>query len=205
MKVNIAVGSTNPVKINAARAGFLKLYIDLSPADINFVNFPVSSGVRDQPFGDSETMNGAKNRATQAYRDFSVKHDGIFPNYSIGIEGGLAWTDHGLECFAWTVIYDGERIGQSRSASFFLPESLAIHVQAGMELGPADDLVFGRSNSKQGSGTVGHLTNGIIHRSEYYEQTVVLAFIPFLQPTMFPLRLSSSPEKAAVTDVAVSK
>lgn len=184
MKINIAVGSTNPVKIEAVREGFKRVFHELD--ELTFENYSVSSGVSDQPIGDIETFTGALNRAKQAFHDFSISHDDLNPNYSIGIEGGLAWSENDLECFAWTVIYDGRIVGKSRSASFILPECLAVHIRNGMELGVADDLVFGRTNSKHGAGTVGKLTNGVLRRSEYYEQTVVLAFIPFQWPDMFP-------------------
>ena len=55
-----------------------------------------------------------------------------------------------------------------------------------MELGVADDTVFKRINSKQGTGTVGHLTQGVMNRSDYYCHAIVLALIPFNWPELFP-------------------
>ena len=53
-------------------------------------------------------------------------------------------------------------------------------VRDGMELGDADDEVMGTVGAKQGAGTVGALTRGVIDRSEYYEPAVVLAMVPLL-------------------------
>ena len=52
-------------------------------------------------------------------------------------------------------------------------------VEQGLELGDADDLVFGESNSKQQNGAVGLLTDNVETRTSLYEQAVVLALIPF--------------------------
>jgi non-canonical (house-cleaning) NTP pyrophosphatase len=57
---------------------------------------------------------------------------------------------------------------------------VAALVRAGVELGEADDRVFGRSGSKQGEGAVGLLTKGAICRSSYYEHALILALAPVL-------------------------
>ena len=51
-----------------------------------------------------------------------------------------------------------------------------------MELGDADDVVFGRSNSKQESGVVGLLTEGRMTRKQYYQHACLLALIPVTHP-----------------------
>jgi len=78
-------------------------------------------------------------------------------------------------------------MGCARTSAFALPPAICALVAAGMELGDADDKVFGSSNAKQAGGTVGHLTLGVIDRTLYYEQAVVLAFIPFHWPDLYPL------------------
>lgn len=54
-----------------------------------------------------------------------------------------------------------------------------------MELGNADDLVFGCKNSKQKDGAVGLLTENAIDRTALYEQGVIMAFIPFKNDTLY--------------------
>ena len=63
--------------------------------------------------------------------------------------------------------------------SFYLPPQVAELVRQGVELGEADDIVFGQSNSKQASGAVGLLTGDVIDRAGLYEGAVILALIPF--------------------------
>lgn len=87
------------------------------------------------------------------------------------------------------------RQGQARSASFQLPNAVATLVRSGVELGAADDRVLGRTDSGKGTGTVGHLTRGIISRTSYYEHTVTLALIPFLWEGLYEHQQSTEGSK----------
>lgn len=172
----VAVGSSNPVKVDSVQQGLSQAlhgkYV------ISVIALDVPSGVSDQPFSDDETARGANNRAVGAYNQFHQQH-GYFPDLGVGIEGGLVKSDGDVYCAAWVVIYDGSHFGKGRSSAFLLPPPIVQLVNQGMELGAADDQVFNRVDSKRGSGTVGHLTKGIISRTDYYVPAVVLAFLPF--------------------------
>lgn len=170
----LVVASTNPVKIQAALAGFRRMF----PAD-EFAarGVAVPSGVSDQPMTDAETLRGALNRAANARQ---AAPDG---DYWLGIEGGVE--DRGtLTAFAWIVVMSEDRTGKSRTATFDLPDEVAALVRQGIELGHADDQVFGRANSKQQNGSVGLLTGDVIDRTAYYTQAVILALIPFKNPDL---------------------
>ncbi len=54
-----------------------------------------------------------------------------------------------------------------------------MHAQ-GIELGVADDQVFGRVDSKREGGSVGLLSGGLIDRTAYYEHAMILALVPFM-------------------------
>ena len=180
---NVAVGSTNPVKVAAAKEGLEKA---MANGVVVCEGFSSPSGVPDQPVGDEETRLGATNRAIHSYEAFKRAHDGTAPDYSIGLEGGIARSQYGMECFAYMVIYNGEKFGAARTCTFQLPDAIADLVDRGMELGDADDKVFSTVNSKQGQGTVGQLTKGIISRTAYYVDAVVLAYVPFNWPQFYP-------------------
>lgn len=168
--MQIVVASTNPVKIEAARRGFAQMFPDES---LTVEGVSVPSGISDQPMSDQETYTGAYNRAHHA----QAAQPG---DYHVGIEGGVEALDGRLLVFAWIVVLGGEQQGRSRTATFILPDEVARLVRQGMELGAADDVVFGRSNSKQANGSVGLLTNDVIDRTDYYAHAVALALIPFL-------------------------
>lgn len=166
----IVVSSKNPIKIKAAKEGFMQLI----PGNYDIRGVSVSSGVPEQPFSDEETLRGAMNRVQNARN--------VLPDadYWVGIEGGVEDRDGSIINFAWIVVEGREgRTGKARTASYNLPEETAELLRQGMELGHADDKIFGRVDSKRSSGSVGLLTDNVIDRASFYTQAVILALIPF--------------------------
>lgn len=176
MDSKIIVASKNPIKINATKLGFQKVFANL---DIEFEGVSVPSDVSDQPMSNQETLQGATNRATYAKNDF--------PNaaYWVGIEGGIEKVGEEMMAFAWIVILSNDAIGKARTGTFFLPQKVVELINQGKELGEADDIVFGHSNSKQKNGAVGILTNNLIDRTQFYVEAMVLALIPFLNKEIY--------------------
>lgn len=175
--MKMIVASLNPVKIDCARRGFEKLFPGV-PLDVSGVEVP--SGVSPQPYDSAETLQGALNRARNA-RSASPQ-----AQYWVGIEGGIEDVGGEMAVFAWVVVLSENRCGKGRSGTFFLPQPLADLVRGGKELGEADDLVFGRVNSKQANGAIGLLTGDVIDRAGYYEHAVIMALIPFKNPQLYP-------------------
>lgn len=171
----IVVASANPVKIEAARQGFERMF---PGAPFTLEGIAAASGVSDQPMTDAETLQGARNRAAAA----RVQRPDA--EYWIGIEGGIEPAGDALLAFAWIVVLSRERGGSSRTATFILPEEVAALVRQGVELGHADDIVFSRVDSKRRNGSVGLLTGDAIDRVEYYAHAVALALIPFRNPDL---------------------
>jgi len=170
MTQTIIVASTNPVKIGAALSGFQQMFPS-ETFEVKSINVP--SGVPDQPMTVAETRQGATNRALNAREAMPEA------NYWIGIEGGIDTTANGqFEVFAWVIVLSPDRSGASRTGTFTLPDEIASLVREGLELGKADDQVFGRANSKQQNGAVGILTDDVIDRQSYYVHAVILALIP---------------------------
>jgi non-canonical (house-cleaning) NTP pyrophosphatase len=123
--LRVAVGSTNPAKIRAAEQA-LKQVLHSSKRKPRHINshtevhlavegFAVESGVPDQPFGDDDTCQGAKNRSNLAYAAY-MRANGRPPHLAIGMEGGLEWRikpessgadrqQKDLYCMAWMAIY----------------------------------------------------------------------------------------------------
>ena len=173
----IIVASNNPVKINSTEIGFRKMF----PGE-TFVIRGVSapSEVTDQPMSEDETIRGATNRAT------NVSKLAPDADYWVGIEGGLEPIDEELVAFAWVVVKSKDgRIGKGKTGSFFLPPRVTDLIKQGKELGEADDIVFGTSNSKQVNGAVGILTGDVLTRTTYYEPAVILALIPFKNQNLY--------------------
>ncbi len=187
----IIVASKNPVKVRAVQSGFARMF----PAEsFQLHGVSVPSEVNDQPFSSAETLRGAYNRARNAREQIP---DAAF---WVGVEGGIEETTEAahlfarpdvpnggssMVAFAWVVVLSVDQVGKGRTGVFFLPTQVAELVRQGKELGEADDIVFGRENSKQENGAVGLLTGDIIDRAAFYEQAVILALIPFRNPELY--------------------
>ncbi|CEM00212.1 unnamed protein product [Vitrella brassicaformis CCMP3155] len=177
--LRIVVGSTNSAKIESVRRAFSSLE-HFSGRSIEVEGIAVDTGVADQPFGDEETLQGAKNRVCEAKRK---RPDA---DYWCAVEGGCFWQEWGLCVFSWGVVADKDNTKWARSGSFTLPQSIAERVKAGVELGYACDHVFGTTDVKRGLGVVGVLTHGAIDRIQYGAHVITLALIPFINPSLYP-------------------
>ncbi len=176
MNKKVIIASENPVKIDSIRHGFKKVFKGIN---FDFEGISVSSDVSDQPMSVGETFRGALNRIKNA------KKLVYGADFYCGIEGGLEYFDDRYYAFAWIIIDNGKYIGKARTGSFMLPLEIISLIKEGMELGDADDIVFGHSNSKQKQGSVGILTHDLIDRTGYYTHAVILALIPFMNKKLF--------------------
>jgi inosine/xanthosine triphosphatase len=172
----LVIASTNPVKVRAADNGFRRLFPD---TEVEVITVSVTSEVAQQPLSDEETLLGALNRSRNA------QHAQPHADYWIGIEGGIQSNGQEMSAFAWIVVRSQNTIGKARTGTFFLPPAVAELIRAGKELGEADDIVFGRSNSKQENGAVGLLTDNVIDRMKLYEHAMILALIPFKNQNLY--------------------
>lgn len=173
----IIVASRNPVKLNATLHGFQRMFPN---EEFDVEGVAAKSGVSDQPMSNEETIRGAQNRVTNARF--------IQPNadYWIGLEGGVERKDSNMEAFAWMVIESKDGLkGKGKTGVFFLPLEVATLIDAGKELGEADDIVFSQKNSKQAGGAIGILTENAIDREGYYTEAIIFALIPFKNPELY--------------------
>ena len=168
---HVAVGSTNPVKISAVRA-----VLERAGATARVAGIAVSSGVREQPFGDAETIQGATQRARAALAATGA-------DLAVGLEGGVVEEDGAMRTCAWaSVVGRDGRIGIGGSLAMMLPDPVAALVREGVELGHAIDRITGAHDTKRGAGAVGILTAGLVDRQRAYESLVTYALAPFLAP-----------------------
>ncbi|KLV04473.1 inositol monophosphatase [Photobacterium aquae] len=169
----IIVASTNPAKIAAVDAAFKQVFPDTA---FHIEGISAASGVRDQPMSADETLLGARNRVANA-RALAPEAD-----YYVGLEAGI---DNDLT-FAWMVIDNGQQRGEARSASLPLPPAALARLHQGEELGDVMDAMFNQTNIKQKGGAIAMLTNHLLSRSSVYQQALILALIPFINPALFP-------------------
>lgn len=174
--MHIAVGSTNPVKIEAVRLAFQTMWPE-ETCTVEGVG--VASGVSSQPMSDSESIRGARNRANQARLSSDA-------DFGVGLEGGLQEIDgRHFDC-GWVVVVDRdgyEGIGSTIRIS--TPPCMMTLIRNGMELGEANDKIFGRENSKQAEGHFGLMTKNVITRTAGYRDGVISALSRFIHRDLF--------------------
>ena len=143
----VVIASTNPVKVEVAKRAFAAVFPN---EEFSFIEIKSESGVPDQPM-DEETRKGALNRL----RYIQKKHPDA--DFWISQEGGLHTDGDALFNQACIAVSDKNGfIAESKTAQFFLPKQLMRYI-------------------KDGVGAIGHLTDGIINRTEYYLQAAVIA------------------------------
>jgi non-canonical (house-cleaning) NTP pyrophosphatase len=104
-------------------------------------------------------------------------------DYGVGMEGGIERSGDSYMAFAWmAVVNNGGRLAESRSVTLPLPHAIGDLIDAGLELGEANDRVFETHNSKQAGGAFGLLTNGVLTRESVYTDTLIVALATFSHP-----------------------
>jgi inosine/xanthosine triphosphatase len=172
--MKIAVGSNNPVKIDAVRSVVARVWPE---ADVLAVK--VTSGVPAMPMSDADCLAGARNRARAAQAAASAA-------LGLGLEGGVNPEPAGLMLLGWVVAVDGQgREGVGGGARLPLPAAIAQRVLAGAELGPVMDELLGQENVKQKGGAVGALTSGLVLRKDTFALAVAYALAPFVSPRFY--------------------
>lgn len=187
-KIIVVVGSENPVKKRAIRDAFIQVFLPetdgwfgyigeflkniFNPEEVRIIGIPTPSGVSEQPRTDEETYQGARNRL-RAVQEAQPDAD-----YWAVIEGGV--TDDGVvmeETGYVLVAQKGvDRVFRGQVPRFEVPIKIAELIRGGMEMGPANDLITGKSNSKQAGGVVGEVTDQLIDREYINYIAAVLAF-----------------------------
>lgn len=173
--MKVTVGTKNPVKVKATRNVLLKIYPFVEVTGVN-----VDSGVRDQPIGLNETVQGAVTRARNAYNN-DVE-------LSVGIESGLLQTPNSITGYLdlqWCCIYDGEKETLGVSAGFEYPPTVVEEVLKGKEVGHVMDQVTGVDKLGQKTGAVNYLSQGLLDRTENTEQCVLMAMIPRMNEDVY--------------------
>ena len=169
----VAVGSTNPVKVNAVRRAF-RIYCT---ADVRGVE--AESGVPPQPLGFNEVVEGAFNRACNARRLLDA-------DYGVGVEAGLV--DTGVERVELQVAVIVDRRGWVSigfSQGFPLPSQWVHEVEKRVELGIIASRETGRSDIGEKLGIIGYLTQGLVTRTDLTFNAVVMALVPRLNTSLY--------------------
>jgi inosine/xanthosine triphosphatase len=175
--MKVAVGSTNPAKLQAVRAAILRVW---PAAQVDGVSVP--SGVAEMPMSDAECLQGARNRARAARRALGA-------DLGVGLEGGVHRHDEMLLLVGWVAVSAADgRQGLAGTARLPLPALIAQRVTAGEALGPVMDDLLDEHKSNHRGGAVGALTSGLVLRADAFAMAVSYALAPFVSESFYERR-----------------
>ena len=178
----IAIGSTNRVKVEAL-SEVIQGYPEIAHASVIAQN--VSSGISDQPLSLEEMIQGAKNRARNAFAASGAC------KYAFGIESGVfpaPGTETGFLEATICAIYDGEIFRTGLSCGFEVPLAvLDLVLSQKHDLNDACFKAGISSDPKLGSaqGIIGLLSKGRIDRKSYTKQAIMTALIQLENPSLY--------------------
>ncbi|KAJ3281529.1 hypothetical protein HDU79_010684, partial [Rhizoclosmatium sp. JEL0117] len=146
MDLLVAVGTTNPTKLNAVKSALQTIFPNQT---IIVKGVKVPSGVSDQPLSDVETIEGAVNRAKRALELVSEAA------YGIGVEGGIDKVGENYFGFGWTAVVDRQgAVGTGCSARFQVPMKVMKPILEGEEMAVVIDRVSGLVDNRSGAGAM---------------------------------------------------
>jgi len=179
-RLEICVGSSNPVKINAVSSTFNDVLRALGmEKDILVEGHDVASGVPNQPIGLGVIYNGAKNRAN------AVMEIGRY-DYYVGLEAGIYHLGDQFIDLQFCVIIDNEGWSTvGHGGGFTYPKDVIRDVMAGEEVGEIFARMSGNGDIKKQEGAIGMLSRGILNRTEFSKQSVLMALIPRISPSFY--------------------
>ena len=176
--LRVAVGSDNPVKVEAVRRAVTRLY---EQADVR--GFAVDSGVPLQPF-EAQTWEGARTRARAA---LAAWHEA---DYGVGVEAGLfdvAETGGVMDVQACVVADRMGRLTYGQGPGFTYPHRVALELRAGRTVGEVLSDISGIPDIGRKVGAVGWLSRGHFTRTALTEPAVLMAFLPRMRPEIYSL------------------
>ncbi len=179
MQMIVAVGSSNPVKVQAVKN---VLSILLPQAEV--VMREVQSVVSAQPMGIDETIRGAIGRAKRALDQDKNAEMGV------GIEAGLIpvpYTLSGWMDQQYAAIADRHgRVTIGGGPSFEYPEEVVRKVHSTQsEIGKVMEELTGIEDLGRGQGAIGYFSKGAFDRVRLSEIAVLMAMIPRLNEDMY--------------------
>jgi len=176
--VRIAVGSDNPVKVEAVKVAAKRLWPE---ADVR--GFAVDPGVPLQPF-EHETWEGARTRARLALSRWPEA------DFGVGIEAGLfdtSATNSVMDVQACVVADHAGRFTYGHGPGFSYPADVVDKLRGGRTVGEVLSTLSGVEEIGKKEGAIGFLSQGHMTRTQLTEPAVLMAFLPRLRPELYGL------------------
>ncbi|NOY77884.1 MAG: DUF84 family protein [Calditrichaeota bacterium] len=181
-ELRVAVGSTRPAKVRAAKEAFEQVspFLIGKEMALRLETHSVSSDVPDMPTSLEELMRGAKNRAR------NLQELGIEADFYVGLEGGFfrqaAGEGEPVQTFlqGWAFVTNGTIGSFGASYCAPVPEALARAVYVDhLELGQIIDEFSGARNVRDNQGAFGIFTLNFLSRADSFRTALIAALAPF--------------------------
>ena len=157
--LTVAIGSTNPAKVQAVQNAFTGENIKVIPCSAN-------SSVRSQPLSNEETLQGALNRA----KDCLEKTDA---ELGIGLEGGIVFINNQPYLCHWGALVDRNQNSYfTNSPIIQLPGHYSQALLEGQDLDSIMQFHTGISNLGAKQGAIAVFTEDRLTRSQVLSQMV---------------------------------
>ncbi len=171
--LKVRVGSTNRVKVTAAKRAFTTAF---RTAQVQGVEVPAK--VSAQPF-EEETIDGAVARARSAIGD---------ADYGVGIEAGLFWDEGAKDYLDVQYCAIADRRGAvtiGHGPGFPYPKAVIEAVKRGKTVGEAMEAFTKVKNIGRRIGAIGWLTQGAMDRTKLTEAAVLMALVPRVRRDLY--------------------
>jgi len=180
MNIIIAVGSSNPLKIEGTKEVFNQFF---KSVEIRWCSPRLS--ISKQPISFEETLIGAIERALYAMNEIREARFGV------GIEAGLfkvfgTITGY-LKAEICVIVDEFGRMTMGISPSFEFPLEAVTKVVKGEveEVEEVMEEIFGIKEIGRKVGTIYYLTRGLVSRKDLTKQAVMMALIPRLNEKLY--------------------
>lgn len=173
-KMKIAVGSLNPVKIDAVRRIVSRIFGEVAVEGVK-----VDSGVSHNPVTDAETIEGAVTRARAARKESGA-------DLGVGLEGGITRIDGLYYTCVWCAVDNGREVFTGGGVHIPVPERVrAMIVEEQAEMGTVMDALTSIPGTKQKMGFEGIVTKGLINRGDSFENIISFTLAPLISPEIY--------------------
>ena len=181
--MRVAVGSLNPVKVEAARLVFERFFseVEIQPVE-------VETSISAQPIGIDQVIKGAVERAYQALSSVTGS------DYGVGLEAGLIpypWTITGYLNHQVCALVDHElKVTLGSSMGFEFPSRVIERLER-REVREAEEVmeeITGIERIGEAAGAIGYLTKNHVKRLDLSIQALTSALIPRLNPNLYMTR-----------------
>ena len=178
--VKVLVASKNPVKIKASLDAFQLFFKD---PIVDSQEVVVTTANASQPIGEDQTREHSELRVIQARENYPGY------DYFVGIEGGVVkLNSDSARIIVYSSIGHQLAIETVRGCGIPLPLEwyTVLTTHEYHELGDLAELKSGVTDIKKKQGVVGFFSQNFVTRYDILKQSVIMALVPYLNPSIFP-------------------